>query len=38
MTRYLLVLPVVLLGACVALYAWAAYDLKPFKDWEGMYN
>lgn len=31
MTRYI-ILPAVLLAACIALYAWAAKDLKPFDE------
>lgn len=36
MSRLLLV-PIVLLAAAVALYAWAAYDLR-IDDWEEWYD
>ena len=41
MTRYIFILPAVLLAAAVALYAWAAYDMRPAKgqeDWQDAYN
>lgn len=34
--RYMLLAPAVLLAACIALYAWAAYNLHPFD--EDMYD
>jgi hypothetical protein len=32
--KYILIAPVVLLAAFVALYVWAAYDTNPFDKWE----
>lgn len=36
--KRLLLVPIVLLAAVAALYAWAAYDFNPFDDWEEMYG
>ena len=33
MTRYLIIMPAVLLAAAVALYAWAAYDFSHSAMW-----
>ena len=38
MTRYLVIIPAVLMAAAVALYVWAAYDTNPFEKWEEAYN
>ena len=38
MIRYILIVPAVLMAACVALYVWAAYDTNPFEKWEEAYN
>ena len=36
--RLILIIPAVLLGAALGLYVWAAYDLRPLADWDGMYD
>ncbi len=39
--KYMLLIPAVVLAACIALYAWAAYAMRPAKgqeDWEEMYT
>ena len=38
MIRYILIIPAVLMAACVALYVWAAFDPNPFEKWEEAYN
>ena len=38
MIRYLVIVPAVLMAACVALYVWAAFDPNPFEKWEEAYD
>lgn len=36
--KYLIIAPVVLLAACVALYFWALHQPNIFANWQEAYN